>query len=231
MNANMNIARSIGILFVVTMILGMVDAYAVAPILNTTIDNIGANDTLVFIGAFSIMLMAVGVVFIAILLYPILEEHNKYIAITYVSFRIMECLLLTVGVAVYFLLVYLSHEYVKEGVQDSGLYQTIAAVAIEARYSAYHIAMFILSIASIMVCYLFFQTKIIPRSISLVGIVGYALVLLSAPLDLVGLVDTTSTGGVLYIPGALFEMLLLPAWLIVKGFNHTTDSSCSSDIS
>ena len=89
----------------------------------------------------------------------------------------------------------------------------------EARYSGYHVAMIILSIASIMLCYLLYKTRLVPRMISVVGIIGYASVLVSAPLDLLGIIDTTGTGGVLYVPGALFELLLLPIWLLVKGFN------------
>lgn len=59
-----------------------------------------------------------------------------------------------------------------------------------------------------------------PNNFSGVGIIGYALVFVSAPLDLLGIIDTTGTGSVLYVPYALFELLLLPIWLFVKGFNH-----------
>lgn len=222
MNTDKKIARSVGLLFFITMILGMIDAYTVAPILNTPLSNISSNEIQVIIGAFSILLMSIGVVFIAILLYPILEKHNKYIAITYVSFRILECLLLIVGVIVYLLLIVLSREFVKEGSPDPSHFQTITALAIEARYSAYHIAMFILGIASLMLCYLFYQTKLIPRFISILGLIGYALVLLSAPLDLLDIIDTTDVGGIMYVPGAIFEFILLPIWLVFKGFNSPT---------
>jgi hypothetical protein len=228
MNADKQIARSVGSLFIITMILGMIDAYTVAPILNAPLNNISSNEIRVIIGAFSILLMSIGVVFIAILLYPIIEKHNKFIAITYVSFRIMECLLLTVGVIVYLLLIILSQEFLKEGSPDASYFQTIGTLAVEARYGAYHVAMFILSIASLMLCYLFYQTKLIPRFISVVGLIGYALVLLSAPLDILGIIDTTGAGGIMYVPGALFELFLLPIWLIGKGFNSSTVVSGSA---
>jgi len=228
MNADKKIARSIGLLFVITMFLGMIDAYTVAPILNTPLDNINSNEIRVMIGAFSILLMSIGVVFIAILLYPIIEKHNKYIAVTYVSFRIMECLLLIVGVIVYLLLLILSQEFINAGSPDASYFQTIGNLAVEARYAAYHVAMFMLSIASLMLCYLFYQTKLIPRFISVVGLIGYALLLLSAPLDILGIIDTTDVGGLMYVPGAIFEIILLPIWLIFKGFNSSPVVSESS---
>ncbi len=212
-------AIQVGLLFIITMILGMIDAYAVAPILNQPIDTISLNETRVLVGAFSILLMSIGVVFIAILLYPIIEKENKFIALTYVGFRIMECLLLLVGVIVYFLLISLSNEYINSGLPVNSYFHTISSLAIEARYSSYQVAMFILSIASLMVFYIFYKKRLIPRIISIVGLIGYACVLVSAPLDLLGIIDTTAEGGVLYVPGAIFEMILFPAWLIFKGFD------------
>ena len=76
-----------------------------------------------------------------------------------------------------------------------------------------------------MLCYLLYKTRLIPRLISAIGILGYASVLVSAPLDLIGLIDTTATGGILYIPGALFELFILPAWLFIKGFNTAAAKS------
>jgi hypothetical protein len=90
---------------------------------------------------------------------------------------------------------------------------------VELRYISYQVAMIILGIASMMLCYLLYRTQLIPRIISVVGFIGYALVLASAPLDILGIIDTTAAGGIFYIPGALFEIFLLPIWLIVKGFN------------
>ena len=224
MSTENKIAKAVGALFIITMILGMIDAYTVAPILHASLADYYSNESQFYIGAFSILFMSLGVVGIAILLYPVLEKHNRIIAITYVCSRVMECLLLIIGVIVYFLLLTLSQEFIKAGSPDSSYFQTLANVAVEARYSGYHVAMIILSIASILLCYLLYKKRLIPRIISLVGIIGYISVLVSAPLDLLGMIDTTKAGGVLYLPGALFELLLLPIWLFVKGFNPAEDS-------
>ncbi len=219
MNSENKIAKGVGALFIITMILGMIDAYAVAPILSTPLDSIYPNETRVFIGAFSILLMSLGVVGISILLFPVLEKYNKIIAIIYVCSRVMECLLLIVGAIVYFLLLNLSKEYISAGTPASSHFQTLGSLAVAARYSGYQVAMIILSIASLLLCYILYKTRLIPRLISVLGFIGYLLVLLSAPLDILGIIDTTGIGGIMYVPGALFELFLLPIWLIVKGFN------------
>lgn len=228
MKTDNKIAKAVGALFIITMILGMIDAYTVAPLLNTPLDNIYLNETRVFIGAFSILFMSIGVVGIAILLFPVLEKHNRTIAIIYLCSRVMECLLLIVGVIVYFLLLTLSQEFIKAGNPDASYFQSLGNLAVEARYGGYQVAMIILSIASLMLCYLLYQTRLIPRLISVVGFIGYALVLLSAPLDILSIIDTAGTGGIMYVPGAIFELFLLPIWLIVKGFNSSIAVSKSS---
>jgi len=219
MNASRKISISIGLLFIATMILGMIDAYTVAPLLKTSLSNIISNRPSILLGTFCILFMSIGVVGIAILFFPIIEKYNKLIAITYLSSRIMECLLLIVGVVVYLFLLSLSNRFVIAGTPDGSYFQTLSLLAIDARYETYHIAMIILSLSSMLLCYALYKSVIIPRFISVIGIIGYALVFISAPLDILDLIDTTSIGGLLYIPGAIFELFLLPFWLIVKGFD------------
>jgi len=98
------------------------------------------------------------------------------------------------------------------------IYQSMASLAFGIRMSCYQIAMVILGLNSLALCALFFKTNLLPRWISATGFIGYLLLLASAVLDLCGIIDTTGAGGLLYIPGGLFEVVLLPAWLIVKGF-------------
>ena len=69
--------------------------------------------------------------------------------------------------------------------------------------------MTIIGIASLMLCHLLYKTRLIPRPISIVGIIGYALVLLSAILDLMVIIGTTGIAGILYIPSALEEMMAM----------------------
>ncbi|MEU4291429.1 hypothetical protein AB0E63_24640, partial [Kribbella sp. NPDC026596] len=54
-------------------------------------------------------------------------------------------------------------------------------------------------------------------------LVGYAALSLGVPLDLAGVVDMNEGAGqVLLAPGGLFEFLIMPIWLITKGFRAPT---------
>jgi len=74
-------------------------------------------------------------------------------------------------------------------------------------------------IGGLILNYLLFVSRLVPRTISVLGFVGYALLLLGVPLDLIGAVDLSAGVGLaLLVPGGLFEFIVLPIWLIAKGF-------------
>ena len=85
--------------------------------------------------------------------------------------------------------------------------------------------MIILGFGSLFICYLFYQSKLIPSFLSVWGFIGYALLLASAVLDISGVIDTINgAGAIMYIPGGVWELIVFPIWLIVKGFNSTAIS-------
>lgn len=65
---------------------------------------------------------------------------------------------------------------------------------------------------------LLYRSRLIPRWIAILGVIGYPVLLAGCALDVFGLVDVTQgVGLVALVPGGVFE-LILPIWLIVKGF-------------
>jgi hypothetical protein len=67
--------------------------------------------------------------------------------------------------------------------------------------------------------YLFFASGLVPRAIAVLGLLGYGLLLLTVPLDLLSVIDVEKGAGILLLaPGGLYELLVLPAWLIARGF-------------
>ena len=81
-------------------------------------------------------------------------------------------------------------------------------------------------IGGLILNYLLFTSRMIPRPIAVLGLVGYALLLLVVPLDLVGVVEESGGVGLaLLAPGGLYEFVVLPIWLIAKGFRRPIAST------
>jgi len=81
-------------------------------------------------------------------------------------------------------------------------------------------AMIVLSTGSLLFCYVLLSIEIGSRFLSVIGFIGYAALLASSCLAIAG----QYIGTVLYIPGAIFE-IIFPIWLIFKGFNLCTEES------
>jgi len=160
-------------------------------------------------GLFLEFVNAAAVIGIAIFLYPVLKKHRDSIAIGYLSSRIVEAVLLLASMIGPLALLGLGEEGIAGG--DSSL-RTIGNLAIEGKEMAFQLAMLVLGLGSLLMCFSFYRTKQIPRSLSLLGIIGYVALLASSCLKMAG----ADPGMLLFIPGGLFE-LALPIWLIVKG--------------
>jgi Domain of unknown function (DUF4386) len=74
-------------------------------------------------------------------------------------------------------------------------------------------------IGGVILTHLLYVSRLVPRPIAILGLIGYASLLLGVPLDLLGVLDMNAGPGLaLLAPGGLFEFVVLPIWLIAKGF-------------
>ena len=231
MNSDRKTAIIVGILFIAAMITSIIGDGLIKSILNAPdyLINVYPHKTQVIIGVLLQLICAAAVVGIAVLLFPILKKHNEPIALSYVGFRIIESAIIFVSAISILLLITLSQEYVKAGVPDASSFQTSGTLAVAGHYWAFQMVIIICGIAGLMFCYLLYQSKLIPRFISVLGIIGYPLSLVAALLDMFGIIDTLHGAGIImYLPGSIFEVLLLPIWLFVKGFNPSAIASGSA---
>src|ERR1700730_13523979 len=78
------------------------------------------------------------------------------------------------------------------------------------------------AVGGLMLGYMLLRTRLVPRGMSVLGLVGYAALLLAAVLDMLGVIDTVGGIGLVgLVPGGVFDFVL-PIWLIARGFNPTT---------
>ncbi|HET6627519.1 MAG TPA: DUF4386 domain-containing protein [Nocardioidaceae bacterium] len=146
------------------------------------------------IGVLLMLCSGIAVVGIGLLMYPVLKVVDARLALSYPVLRITE---LTVST---FCGVYLLAQL--EVVPNHLLWVYIPT-----------------GIGGLVLTYLLFVSRLVPRAIAVLGLVGYACLTLGVPLDLLGALDMDAgSGQVLLVPGGLFEFVFLPIWLIAKGF-------------
>ena len=141
-------------------------------------------------GAALMLLNSVVVTTIGVLVFRLLRRPHLRTAATYLSARLLEALLLGVGVV---LLVWMG--------------------SVEGNDVTYQIAMFSLSVGSVPFCRALLRDQLVPGWLAVWGIVGYAALAAGALLELLGL----PVGLVLAIPGGLFEVTFGLS-LMARGF-------------
>ena len=215
----------VGVLFITAMVAGMLRYVLLDPILDAPdyLITVSANENLVIIGTLSFFILAVALVGIAIVMYPILKKQNEALALGYVVARIVEGVLFIVAILAILTLFSLSQDFVKAGSPDASYFQTLGDLLLAVRYFAYNALWPItLGLGGLMFYYLLYKSKLIPRWLSVWGFIGAPLF----PVAWLSLFGSTISGFFL-LPLVVNEMVLA-AWLIVKGFNSSGIASESA---
>jgi len=159
------------------------------------------------------------------MIFPILKKVNEGLALAYVGFRTLECVILIVVAMSLLSLLTLSQEYVKVGASDATSFEAQGAVLLAQTEWSNVPADIVFGLGCLMFYYLLYQSKLVPRPLSAWGFIGGTLMLVSAPLGAFGVISFLDTPSVLLnLPIAVLEMVLA-VWLIVKGFNPSAITS------
>jgi hypothetical protein len=211
---NRRTAVLVGALFLVATATFLVSSALITPILGSPdyLAAVGRNSTLVIAAALMALIDGLAVVGIAAALYPILSARHPALAVAYAGMRIAELAVIGAYVLSPLLLVSLSRS--EPGVDSAAM----AALLVALRYWTLMIVYLFNGVAGLMLCFMLLRTRIVPRPLSVLGLIGYAALFVAAVLDAVGLINTAAgPGAAALVPGGLFE-LILPIWLFVRGF-------------
>ena len=161
-------------------------------------------------------------------MYPVLKKHNESLALWSVGFRLIEGIFYLIAVVGLLLLLPLSQEYIKAGASDASYFQSLGNLLKALRDWLSTVGSIAFILGAVMYYYLFFQSKLIPRWLSVWGLVGVPLWIAEVLLRMFELIEPFSMPVILLdLPIAVNEMVLA-VWLIVKGFNPSTIASESA---
>jgi hypothetical protein len=231
MNNFRKLAISAGILFIIYTSLDVLSILFLGPVNSTNyLVSVSENASLVGAGAFLLLIGGACASGIAISLYPVLKKFNPVLALGAVGFRISEGVLRFVSMCVLLSIITLSQLYVKAGAPESSYFQTLGELLLAARGWVSHVgALLAFSIGCTLYYIIFYQTKLVPRWISVWGLVFGILGIVSCALVSTGLIAPVSTVQVVMLIPMLPQEIVLAVWLIVKGFNPSAIASLSAN--
>jgi len=160
----MTYSRLIGALFLSAIIFyglgnGLVTSVVRGPGFLSTIS---AHQTTLALGAVLMLLNSAVVLGLGILFFPIVEKHSKITALIYLVSRIVEAVLLAVGVLSLLMLVPLGQNAVEAGEANVAWAKAAASLLTQANSTSYQIAMMSLGVGGVFLCSQLFRISLIP---------------------------------------------------------------------
>ena len=188
---------------------------------------IGAGpDTAAIIGGILEIIVALAGIGTAVVLFPVLKKQNEAAALGLVASRVLEASTLFVGVAFLMSIVTLRQT-------GAGAGALVTSHALATLYDRIFLLgpSFMPVVDDLLLGFLLYQSRLVPRGLSLIGIVGGPILLAGYLAVLFGLIGT-SQASITAVPVALFEFSL-GVWLVVKGFQPspiTAGMAATSDV-
>ena len=225
-------AAVVGVLFIIGTVSGLLMLPFIA-ILNTPdhLTTIATHESQMIIATLLKFIMGVACAGIGLALYPILKKYNEGLAIGSVGFRTIEGAVHIVGALSYVALLALSQEFVKAGAPESSYFQTADVLINAGAGWLANVAMLLTwSIGALMYYSVFYQYRLVPRWLTVWGLVGVTLTIISTLLVMFHLIPPAGTIQVILNVPILPQEMVLAVWLIAKGVNSSATASWSAEL-
>ena len=180
-------------------------------------------DTAAIIGGILEIIVALAGFGTAAVLFPVLKKQNEALALGLVAARVLESSTIFLGVAFLFSIVTLRQE-------GAGVDALVSSHTLAILYDRIFLLgqSFMPAICDLLLGFMLYKSRLVPRALSVIGLVGGPLLILGYLAVLFGLVGQRDLlAGLSALPVALFEFSL-GVWLIVKGFNPTAITDLSA---
>jgi uncharacterized protein DUF4386 len=227
MNISKRAARIVGVLFLTAMVASLVGGMVLLePILHAPdrLVAVSENETQVLVGVLLELINGIAVVGIGVLMFPILKQHNENVALGYLGFRLVESVFCCVVVISPLSLISVSHAYLEAGALEASYLQAVGTLSIAERASVANLLIPVfLGLGALLFYSLLYQSKLLPRYISVWGFIG-AILILILNLLLTFNLEVGSIGMIFALP-IISNEIFLGIWLIAKGFNSSAIAS------
>ncbi len=178
-----------------------------------------AGHTAVLVGGFLEVIVALAGIGTAVTLYPVIKRQNESAALGFAAARVLEASMIFAGVVSLLSLVTLrQHLGAAAGANAAALVTTGAS------HVAIYTWTFLLGqsimpgISALLLGTLLYQSRLVPRVIPVLGLIGAPLLITAVAVTLLGGIEQGSPWTALAaLPVAAWE-LSLGVWLVVKGF-------------
>lgn len=223
MNTSRRTATIVGALFIIGTFSGILSLAFTQPTLSdpSYLSKIAFNETQIVIGILFWLTMYFVLPMVPVMLYPILKKDHAVLAMGYIVFR--GALETVVGISMaisQLVLILVSQQFVVAATSDASSLQNLGALVLKSYHAINPLLIITFSLGALMLYVMLYQSRLIPRWLSVWGVIAILLHFSTAFLILFRVVrpDDASTLLTINFPIFLQEMVMA-VWLIAKGFS------------
>ena len=216
-------SRAAGIFYLITFAASMPAVfYFLAPILTDPNYIVGPGaDARVAMGCLLDVITALAGIGSAVAVFPVVRRQNEGLALGFVTSRMFEAAVIMIGVVSLLAVVTLRQEFAgAAGVDQSALLSSGHALVAVRDWTFQFGPNLAASINAILFGTLLYRSRLVPRAIPTLGLIGAPLLLAVTLATGLGFIPASSALFGLAVPVALWEVSV-GTWMLVKGFTRS----------
>ena len=219
----MNKGKIVGILLLTSIILGVV-IYQIlqGPILfaddflTATSDNKNPIITSTVLG----LLNGIITIMIAVLILPVFKQYNYSLSFLYLSFTIVNFVMIAIDNVSTLSILELSISHSKYEEVNGGAFGVISELLYQKHWWTHYMSLLSSTFFMFTFYLLFYQSKLIPKIISLGGLIAVSMMFIEILSSIFG----QSIGMILMLPLGIVQLLLV-VWLLIKGIKQQNNTN------
>ena len=209
-----------GALYVLTFVASIPAVFLLDPVLSDPAYVLGPGaDVQVTLGVVLDIVNALACIGTAVVLFPVVKRQNETLALGFVASRTLEAAIIATGVVSLLAVLTLRQEAATLPGADAGALVTAQAALVAVRDWTFLLGPGIMAVVNaLLLGTLMYRSRLVPRVIPLMGLVGAPLLLAFNVARIFGVADQLSALSGLAVAGIFFWELSLGVYLMVKGF-------------
>jgi hypothetical protein len=213
-----------GVLYLITFAASIPELKLYSAVVNNHeyVSTAGSNAPLLW-GAWLEVITALSGIGTAVALYRVTKRVSQTAAIGFVTSRVVEAAMILVGVVSLLSVVTLRHDFAGATGAHKDALEITGHALVSMRQWTFLIGPGLMAgVNALFLAYVMYRSRLVPRIIPIIGLIGAPLILLSGTATMFGIWDQVSPAAFCFaLPDVVWEFSL-GVWLTFKGFKATT---------
>jgi len=215
------LAFAAGVFYLLTFIFSIPAFFLYEPVLTDPgyIVGGGGADTRIILGAIGELLTALAGIGTAVAVYPVIRRQSEAFSLGFVTTRIYEAAVMVIGVTALLAIVSIRQEGAVAGT-DAAALTAVGQMLVDVRDHAARLGPGLApALNALCFGYVLYRSKLVPRLIPALGLIGAPLLLASVLGRVLGLHGDQSAFAAIALAPIFFWELSVGLWMTFKGFN------------